>query len=74
MEKIRKETLQITGYIARDEDGGLYFYEHKPFKNCCRRWDIGSLIGVWLMPSEFFPEVTWEDEEPRRVTITVELP
>lgn len=61
LEYIREERK----YIARDEDGKLYVYSSKPFKEknywhlhsgCCSSLDFAFAVD--------FPMVKWSDEEP----------
>lgn len=56
-------------YVARDKDGSLWIYENKP---------IGKNTTGWLMcpnskneriDEDWFPEVLWEDEEPRELVV-----
>ncbi len=60
------------GWIARDEDNGLWFFSIKPYKeySCWRSkscWKSGE--DYEELDSELFPEITWEDEEPTEVEI-----
>lgn len=55
-------------YVARDKNGRLYLYKHKP-----KKYNI-----VWTNPafieeldSNLFPEVRWEDEEPTEVELVI---
>ena len=54
-------------WVARDKDGHLYAYEGKPEKNK----DFGSWCGscCYTLSKDFFPEVKWEDEEPRELIL-----
>ena len=62
-------------YVARDENGALCYYSHKPFRSIN---DVDT--GIWLnekgiygfLPSKMFPEITWDDE-PRKVEISIKL-
>lgn len=67
--KIDKAFLEYTReeckYMARDEDGRLYAYSSKPFKEK-NYWHLHSGCCSWL---DFafavdFPMVKWSDEEP----------
>lgn len=55
-------------WIARDLDGKLYFFEHKPFRQGAMWIDDGNgeIIGV---DSRLFPTVKWEDKEPTKVIL-----
>lgn len=52
-----------TLWIARDKDGWLYMYEHKPIK--AREsfyYDEESVDGyVCKFQEDFLPEITWEN-------------
>ena len=65
----------IKGWIARDKEDGGFAGELNLFHN--RPWR-SSLWDVWngnteplMLPYNSFPDLTWEDE-PRKVTITIE--
>lgn len=64
------ELLQ-DGYIARDKDKNIYFYRTKPQKNkAVNLWggDGGVNIGT-IFPQCKFKFITWEDEEPWRISL-----
>lgn len=52
-------------WIARDKDGELYLFSEKPSKR--EEFWLMSRGTVIQLPSELFPEVKWEDEEPREL-------
>lgn len=56
-------------WIARDENGSLFIYEEKPrkYKN---KWEStnGKIEGIFELDYAF-PEVKWEDEEPKELGI-----
>lgn len=59
-------------WVARDKNGLLFIYRHKPSKDK-ETWinnpqDTG-LYDVWYIPNDYFPEVKWEDEEPRELIL-----
>jgi hypothetical protein len=56
---------KITAYIARDENGALYFYSEKPFKS--------NEYGAWEGKLIQFPQVKWEDEKPTKVELTIKI-
>lgn len=53
-------------YIARDNDNSLWVYDKMPFKYVLN-WD--STGGSYKIDKNLFPEVKWEDEEPKVLTI-----
>lgn len=53
-------------WIARDEDGELFCYAVKPCKR--PRFWMGDNDNIQL-PDNWFPEVKWEDEEPRELIL-----
>lgn len=56
-------------WIARDKDGELYLFSEKPSKRE-ELWGMSRrTIIVIQLPSELFPEVKWEDEEPRELVL-----
>ena len=56
-------------WLARDKDGELYLFSEKPSKRE-EFWLMSrGTITVIQLPSELFPEVKWEDEEPRELVL-----
>ena len=55
-------------WIARDEDGELWLYEEKPFRKNTH-WKSSNGDCELLINSDWFPEVSWEDEEPRELVL-----
>lgn len=59
-------------WIARDKDGLLCIYRHKPSKGK-EVWRESSqdkgLDDICIIPEDYFPEVKWEDEEPRELIL-----
>lgn len=55
-------------WAARDEDGTLYIYEEKPYKNI-HVWNCDELEYFPII--ELLPEVKWEDEEPTEVELII---
>lgn len=57
----------LTRYLARDKDGALWGYSHKP-KRTRDGWICtgGGNTYVYLNPSisSIFPQITWKDKEP----------
>lgn len=56
-------------WLARDQNGELFvFYETKPYKDEDRGFWFNE--GEWQeVPEYWFPEVKWEDEEPRELIL-----
>lgn len=64
------------GWIARDKDDSLYWYENKPGGKSDLRWTFcnGSYGDLSLRLNKFFPQckfefIKWEDEEPWEVKV-----
>ena len=53
-------------WIARDKDGLLHVYEKKPIKTIYAWY---APCGSTSLPSYLFPEIKWEDEEPRELVL-----
>lgn len=74
------ENKKVTMWLARDKDGDLYLYTHKPHKNTDPTFDTESwctpdfvddnddIINAAEINPKFFPEVTW-DTEPLEVEL-----
>ena len=58
-------------YIARDKDRMLYVFEEKPIKdNRFEKWTPLSAEDNFMeINPHLFPEVQWEDEEPRELVL-----
>lgn len=55
-------------WIARDKNGDLVLHEAKPTKKLdC--WSSVSKKEVLIFGDIWFPEVKWEDEEPRELIL-----
>lgn len=59
-------------WIARDKNGLLYIYNHKPSKGK-EVWienpkDEGT-YSMHIISKDCFPEVKWEDKEPRELVL-----
>ena len=58
----------IIMWIARDKDGDLVLHEAKPTKESdC--WISVGLKESLIFEDVWFPEVKWEDEEPRELIL-----
>lgn len=52
-------------WIARDDKGGLYLYQHKPYKKDGCWWD--STIIRFEFYNHLFQFIKWEDENPHEI-------
>lgn len=55
-------------WIARDRDGKLFLYLTKPYKIKNKGFWAGDFPYI-ILSKEWFPEVKWEDEEPRELIL-----
>lgn len=60
---------EIELWAARDNNGELYPYRYKPIKDKFVWYSPGFSL---VLASASFPEVQWSDDEPTRVSITIE--
>jgi len=54
---------KITAWVARDENGRVFFYSEKPHK-------IHG-IGAWEGKVLSLHQAKWEDEEPIEIELTI---
>ena len=52
------------GWLARDKDNELNWYEIEPRKDGFNGWWDEHVSGATEINKDFFPFITWEDEEP----------
>ena len=57
-------------WIARDRDGNLMLFRHKPSKVRFRGVWYGNIS--YMLPNYLFPEVKGSDEEPTKVKLVIE--
>lgn len=59
------------GWIVRDKDGNLYWYETKPEKKNLSTWFASSrrMCTGMVFPQCKFDFIKWEDEEPWEVKV-----
>lgn len=50
-------------FIARDEDGNLFIYMRKPYKDQTK-WESGALVTALDIFNHLFQSIKWEDKEP----------
>lgn len=67
------EKAVIEGWVARDKDGELELYSHKPKRKEDRVWwpIHGNGWDIEINPT-LFPSLTWESE-PRKAKIEITL-
>ena len=53
-------------WLARNRDGLLHLHDKKPIKTIYGWYNPGWIA---TLPSYIFPEVKWEDEEPRELVL-----
>ena len=58
------------GYVAKDKDGTVAFYTKKPVKRLNKDiWGgCGYAYAVCLPFTDLFPFISWEDEEPYKIS------
>lgn len=59
-------------WIARDKDGLLCIYRHKPSKGgivWIQNPEDKDFDDMYIIPEDYSPEVKWEDEEPRELIL-----
>ena len=62
-------------WIARDADGVLFMYEHKPKRHSTffMRDDKKELTGIWPLPEvETLKDVTWENS-PKEFELVMDI-
>ena len=61
-------------WIARDADGGLFMFSHKPKRESTffmRNLKV-EVNGLWPLPETTLPEVTWENS-PKEYMVTMNI-
>lgn len=53
-------------WLARNKDNSLYLYENKP-KKTKDKWKDTEESVLLSNSEEIFPEVKWEDKEPKKL-------
>lgn len=72
----QKQSVTIEGFVARDRNGNVYFYDTKPVRDKCLGYEIWAsdgenIIQSYQLPISSFPDLKWEDE-PIKVKLTIE--
>ena len=55
--------------VVREESGKLFMYSTKPFKRECTWGFRDKNTTVVVLSDSLFPEVKWEDKEPRELIL-----
>lgn len=59
-------------WIARDENGALYFHGiSKPKKDTGEGMWISGEYNPYFIKQDSFPEVKWSDDEPTKVKLVI---
>jgi len=67
LRKVDKEHKD--GCVARDKDDEIAIYTHKPIKDIkYDMWNTTSDDYFYLPFTDVFPFITWEDEEPYKIS------
>ena len=67
----KEEHITLKKWIARDKNGSLWLFMHRPWKDEPNRWWVA--IGSQYFLEDCFPNVKWEDEEPTEAEITIKI-
>lgn len=66
----KEEKVTIDGWVARSKDGFLILGSG----NCVRIPEISTWCGGPVkVPDDAFPDIKWEDKEPRKADIIIKL-
>lgn len=63
---------KFTGWVARDKNGVVCIYEHKPEKGF-DFWGSREPPIFAAVRENIFPNVKWEDKEPTEVELTIKI-
>lgn len=67
----KTDTTAITGWVARDRDGNLYFYDNKPIRDMEDMDFVEQNGDAWFLHEALnLPEITWASD-PVEVEITI---
>lgn len=59
-------------WITRDKDGSLFMFDKKPHKDKKGSWILDEQpCCSMILPKVWFNSVKWEDEEPRRLSLSL---
>lgn len=60
------------GYIARDDDGSLYYYDEEPSKTDIN-WENKPYDITLMIHNNYFDFITWDDKKPWAIEDLLEL-
>lgn len=63
--------IVVKGWVARDANHNIYFYDEKPIKDKVV-WD-GEISWIVELSNDSFPQVVWEDNEPTPCEIMIKI-
>ncbi len=69
------EKTTIEGWVARDSDGSIEIHQKKPTKTkfyweSPKNRPIGESM---ILPKDSFPDISWNEDEPRKARIEITL-
>ena len=68
---VLKDQLIMTAWVARDEDGALYMYKVKPYREKTNHEGYWGSDGYTLaLDNALFQSVSWQSE-PLEVTVSI---
>jgi len=67
------QNATIKGWVARDKDGSLYFYDHKPIRDNEDEDFVEQNADAYLLHDGLdIPSITWNDE-PIEAELTIKI-
>lgn len=69
--KEQANTIAVKGWIARDANYNIHFYDEKPIKGK-NAWG-GEINWTVELTNDSFPQVIWEDYEPTPCEIMIKI-
>lgn len=69
--KEQDNTIVVKGWVARDSNHNIYFYDEKPIKDKAV-WD-GEISWIVELSNDSFPQVVWEDNEPTPCEVMIKI-
>lgn len=67
---MKQQEYVISGWVARDMDRALQLWESEPQRNDITNDEWGMANGIMLLPSQLFPDLTW-DSSPEPIEIII---